>query len=128
MLLPGQGRRFVAQNVDLRTVVHYAYALQSCQDVEGDAPLLDQRFHVTAVAAEAVTPTPRGQPGPFKSMTRCSKSASASSCGRNATGPSPPLCLRSLTGASSALAFARQPWTAMRWRQRFAPSTPGLRS
>lgn len=70
VLLPGQGRRFVAQNVDLRALIHCAYALHAYQNVEGDAPLLDQRFHVTAVAAEEVTPTPRGQPGPFKAMTQ----------------------------------------------------------
>jgi uncharacterized protein (TIGR03435 family) len=60
---PAAGGRFTAVNVPLRNVIRYAYALSIYQTVEGAAPLLDQRFDITATSG-VDWPMPRGI-GPF---------------------------------------------------------------
>lgn len=62
------GGRFVATWTSVRELIHYAYGLQPYQEVEGQQPVLDERFDVTAVAGSDVAVTPRDEIGPFNLM------------------------------------------------------------
>jgi uncharacterized protein (TIGR03435 family) len=47
---PGPGGRFDAQNITVRTLLRYAYAMRPYQRIEGNQRLLDERFDIRATA------------------------------------------------------------------------------
>ena len=47
------GQRVTAVNAPLRDIIRYAYELESYQMIEGNLPVLDERFDITAIVPES---------------------------------------------------------------------------
>jgi len=64
------GGRFLATSAALRDLVFYAYGLDVYQKVEGDDPILDERFDVEARAADDLPREALGEVGPMRLMVQ----------------------------------------------------------
>jgi uncharacterized protein (TIGR03435 family) len=58
---PQPGGRFTATWASLRDLVRVAYDMERYQDIVGNDPVLEERFDITAIAAEDVPLTPEGR-------------------------------------------------------------------
>lgn len=65
-VLPGGS--VVASNVSLRTLIGFAYGLDTYDGIQGRSSLLDRSFDVMAKAAEDLTPAPPGTVGALNVM------------------------------------------------------------